>query len=114
MVGMIATISLSSSCTKDMLELEPVLPVDLCDTINVSYTDDILPMVQSKCTDCHYSGSGIGDFNTYVDLKTKVDEGKVYNRVFVLGDMPPVGQAAPDSCEKVLLKAWINLGAPEN
>ncbi len=96
------------SCTKDNLEIEPL---DECDTLMVSYANDIVPIIDFRCTSCHFS-SGIGDFRDYNVLKTKIDAGEFNSRVFVLQDMPPAGPLT--GCEKTVVKAWLNLGAPEN
>lgn len=91
-----------------------------CDTANVKYNDTIKNIVATTCAvaSCHDSGGGApGDFSIYSELKTKVDEGKVHDKVFVniAAPMPPT--SAPkqlSDCEKLKIKRWLNMGAPNN
>jgi hypothetical protein len=107
---------------------DDVKPQDInpCDTMAVSYADTIQVIITRNCGDpangsCHFpapAGNGI-DFTTYAGIKAKVDEGKVFARVFdrVPSQMPPDysnGPRALSDCEQILLRRWIDAGAPNN
>jgi hypothetical protein len=87
---------------------------NVCDTTAVSFANDIMPMIQGNCvTGCHVAGgSGNGIFENYAEVKAKVDNGSMNNRVVVARDMPPSG--ALTSCQILQMQAWILNGAPNN
>jgi hypothetical protein len=98
------------SCTKDK-GLKPK-EVPVCEP---SYTQEIQPMVLSKCatTGCHVPGFPFGDFTNYAGLKAKVDNGRV-NTVIESKVMPPAYSPQLTDEELTHLKCWISNGAPEN
>ena len=85
-----------------------------CDTTAVSFSNDIMPMIQGNCiTGCHVAGgSGSGIFENYAEIKAKVDNGSMNNRVVVQRTMPPGGSLT--ECQILQLQAWILKGAPNN
>jgi hypothetical protein len=101
-----------SSCYKDN---EEYLYGELdCDTTNVSFSADILPIINASCatTGCHVAGgSGNGTFENYTQIKDKVDNGSMLERVVVLKDMPP---SPLTDCQILHFQQWLNEGAPNN
>lgn len=87
---------------------------NICDTSTVSFTNDIMPMIQGNCiTGCHVAGgTGSGIFENYAEVKAKVDNGSMNNRVVVTQDMPPSSALTP--CQIQQMEAWILNGAPNN
>lgn len=86
-----------------------------CDVSNVSYAESIEPIIQSKCatSGCHVAGgTGNGLLESYANVKAKVDNGSMFNRVVDLRDMPP--GSPMDDCQVLLFETWINDGAPNN
>jgi len=110
-----------SSCTYDKSdEPQPEVP-EVCDTLNVSYSTDIMPIIMFNCAisfGCHVSGgSAPGDFMSYADLKAKADNGTLKNRVVVSKNMPPTYSEGPtaladSSIQKI--DCWIKDGALKN
>lgn len=114
------------SCTFQTVDdLRP--EIDPCDTITVTWTNTIVPILTLNCAnndfndngDCHGAGSAIWDQTIYQNVKDKVDEGKIQDRA--LGNaqfpMPPAftqGPPALSECDKKLIQRWIDDGAPEN
>ena len=101
------------SCYNDNEE-ELYGPVS-CDVSAVSYTNDVLPIINASCatSGCHVSGgTGPGDFSNYNDLKGKVDNGSFENRVLVQKNMPP--STPLSDCELAILQAWLDNGAPND
>ncbi len=96
-----------------------VQPEMLCDTANVAYMADIVPILQSRCAiaDCHVpGGDGTGDFTTYAGLLSQVQNGNLLQAVQHLPGaipMPPSGEVIP-TCEIAHIVAWVNAGAEEN
>jgi len=111
-------IEMVSSCTYDKSD-EP--QPEVCDSLNVSYSTDIMPIIMLNCAisfACHVKGgSAPGDFMIYADLKAKADNGTLKNRVVVLKDMPPIYSNGPTSLADSSIQkidCWIKDGAPQN
>lgn len=113
-------ILLLHSCTKDQGRTPgtPGIPDTYCDSVVMSYSVNIGPLIQnsgcSGSSSCHFIGSPQGDFTAYEGLKEKVDNGSLRKRVFEGNPsfMPPAG-ILPDSSLK-MLDCWIKSGAPNN
>lgn len=77
-----------------------------CDTAAVSFANDIMPMIQGNCvTGCHVAGgTGNGIFENYAEVKAKVDNGSMQQRVVITQDMPP-GTSLTD-CQISQMEAW--------
>lgn len=83
-----------------------------CDK-EISYKDDVVPIINTYCIACHSANNGvIGDFSTYNGLKTDADNGTLNLRVLVLKDMP---QGTPMSDElRNKISCWLKQGAANN
>jgi hypothetical protein len=105
------------SCRHDALD--GAMPEPVCDTLNVSYAGDIVPIMQMRCAvpGCHIpGGTGTGDLTTWAGLRTQVDNGKLIpsiNRTVGAIPMPPDGSMIP-TCDILMIEAWVNGGAQDN
>lgn len=89
-----------------------------CDTLNVTYTGTVKPLVELKCKGCHSGSapSGGWDFTTYTDLNTVALNGKLagaINHSPGFSPMPKNGQKLSD-CDINKIEMWIADGAPNN
>lgn len=97
---------------------EELYPNSFCDTVNVSYSGAISPIVQARCATpgCHVAGgSGTGDFTVFTELKEQVDNGRLMLSLRGGADaipMPPDG--ALRDCEVEQFQLWVNAGAPND
>ncbi|TVQ50894.1 MAG: cytochrome c [Saprospirales bacterium] len=97
---------------------EDLFPNSKCDTENVSYLSDILPILELNCIVCHSQSvaeAGIV-LEGYDNLKFWVDNGRVQGSIkheVGFSPMPPLGYELSD-CEVNKILSWIELGAPEN
>lgn len=83
-----------------------------CDK-EISYKDDIVPIINTYCVSCHAANNGaIGDFSTYTGLKTDADNGMLNMRVLVLKDMPQLTPMDDELRNKI--SCWIKQGARNN
>ncbi len=97
---------------------EDLFPDRKCETENVSYLSDVLPILELNCIVCHsqlVAEAGI-ILEGYDNLKFWVDNGRVQGSIkqkvgFV--PMPPLGYELSD-CEIGKILSWIEQGAPEN
>ena len=108
-------------CTKENEEkLSSSTGTTTCKTDSMSYSANVLPIMQSYCFSCHGNGStgGSGGINLqgYDNLKPYVDNGKlVGNITHAPGYVPmPYGQPKMPDCEINQIVAWVNQGAKDN
>lgn len=116
-------ITFLGACTSDSMEDEPTPDPNpnpsTCNTTNMKFSTDIMPIIQTNCYGgCHNGSSPLSGFSfeTYAGVKAKVDEGRLYGAIshqagFVA--MPQNGGKLPD-CEIAKIKSWIDAGAPNN
>jgi hypothetical protein len=105
---------LSSSCTKTKAKMqEPPAPVETCAP---HYLTEIRPFIISRCavSNCHVANFPFGNFDSYDDLKKRIDNGRLQTLVFEQKLMPPPGAIQLTEQELSLLKCWMDNGAPEN
>jgi hypothetical protein len=94
-----------------------------CDTLNVSFTKNINPILQKQCMGCHTdvsTGGGIV-FTSYENVKavasdkSKGPEGRLLG---ALSHLPayssmPKGGTKPDNCKLRQIELWIQAGMPQ-
>ena len=105
-----------TSCYYDVEE--ELYPQGSCNVSNVTYQNDIAPLVQSNCLSCHALGSSTSSINLegYAKLKLQIDNGRFLGSVqhksgFIA---MPEGSSKLPSCSISKIEAWISAGAPNN
>jgi hypothetical protein len=102
-----------AACQKDKVSQ------DIC-TIpsTVSYQQDIRPIMDAKCNNCHnYPGTGGIYLDSFQMVHNLATSGILMG--CLTGDpnytpMPPEGNSVVEKCELTLLQNWITAGAPNN
>ena len=104
-------------------ELYPDSGSTICDTVSVSYANDIVPIVSSKCSNpsCHAgvnAAAGI-PLETYAGVKAYLDADKALFISSIIWDgnasnMPKGASAKMSDCNINTIRAWINNGYPNN
>jgi hypothetical protein len=79
-----------------------------CDTLNVTYTVQIKPFFDSKCTSCHSQGSTFPALDNFSDAHTyAITPGNLlYAKVSTNHK-----STNPDACEIAQVKKWVDTGA---
>ncbi len=97
-----------------------------CDTTDVSYANDIAPIISSNCagTDCHTGSSPLSGkpFNDYAGVKAQVDAQRLVGSIKHLQGFLPMPRKDDGSADATMLKdceinkieSWVNAGAPNN
>jgi hypothetical protein len=106
-----------------------------CATKQVSYRNDIAPILQSRCALCHRApeGSAYQGIGLALDNYDALMQGTIYGPIITVGDsrrsilnMLVEGRAARQQCmlhqnggalnerEITLLRDWVNQGAQDN
>jgi hypothetical protein len=93
---------------------EELYPNSDCETVNISFSGNILPLVQANCaiSGCHVSGTGRVVFTDYQGIKTVVDDGRLAQKVIISRSMPP--DRPLTNCQIEQIQAWIDQGALNN
>lgn len=106
---------LLSSCKKDNAE-KMYPPAGGCDTRNVSYANDIRPVITAQCLDCHSRGLSRYTFATHADVQSAALNGRLVATVRHAPGAAPMPKDAPklDSCTIEKIIKWVDAGAPDN
>lgn len=89
-----------------------------CDTLDVSYADDIAPIMNQYCNSCHNPAFSAGGIITdsYNELKKYAADSSLVGSVKHEANYSPMPQGMPklDSCDIKLIEAWVNQGTKNN
>ena len=90
----------------------------VCDFTQVSYTNDVSPVLTQYCMSCHSESTKFGNVSLegHNNVKIYANNGSLYGAVAHTGNysiMPPSGQKIPP-CDIDKLKAWIDAGSLNN
>jgi hypothetical protein len=113
----------------------PLVLLISCATQQVSYRDDVAPLLQNRCITCHTppEGSGYKAIELRLDSHDALMSGTIYGPIIIAGDSRRSilnklveGRAAQAQCmlhqsdgplseqERELLSDWVNQGALDN
>jgi len=88
-----------------------------CDTQGVTYSNEVAPLLASRCTGCHSGATPQGNLRltTYDEVKAAAQSGKLYGSVAQLPGYAPMpkGGSALSPCFVSKIKAWIDNGMPQ-
>ncbi len=103
-------------CSTDVEE--ELYPSIECQTAEMSYTADILPIIESNCYQCHDAANNFGGITLegYEGLKTFADNGLLVGTIRHESGFSFMPQGAPQllSCEIEKIEAWIEQGTKDN
>jgi uncharacterized membrane protein len=84
-----------------------------CPPTPPSYAHDIAPLIQARCSMCHFPGTTIAPFSlaTYSDVgpRAMLVYGQVYTCTMPKAPAPPLTDA-----ERTLFLTWLTCNAPNN
>lgn len=111
------SLALLSACYYDKEE-ELYPATGTCDTTNISYAADILPVLQSNCISCHSTTLTQGNINleTYPSLSAAIASGKFSGAVNHQSGFSPMpkGGGKLSQCNLEKINHWISIGYPNN
>ena len=91
-----------------------------CDTVNMKYTTDVVPILQANCYSCHGEGNTAGSggisLDSYDNLKEYADNGILAGNItHAAGYVAmPYGLPKLPDCEINTILDWINRGSQNN
>jgi hypothetical protein len=90
----------------------------ICDTVNITFTNVISPIISNSCKGCHSGSTPSGGITLilYNDIKAQIDNGKLWTSINLnTGQpkaMPPGGKLS--NCKISQIRIWKDAGAPNN
>ena len=89
-----------------------------CDTVNMTYSANVKPILQANCYSCHGNGQVNGNvtLDSYAGVKAVADNGKLIGVITHAAGFPqmPQGGSKLSDCNINKIKDWINRGTPNN
>lgn len=97
----------------------------VCDTLNLSYQNDIQPILVNNCYICHSSANYISsgsnvNLEGYSNVKSQLDQGYIIPNIKHINvpgktiDFMPKNASMLPACDIEQIQAWYNAGAPNN
>lgn len=112
------TIIIAVSCSKSNEEDMTTPAPSGCDTVNMTYAADVVPILKANCYSCHGNGEKDGgvSLGTYNDVKVQADNGALLGAItHASGYTPmPLNGAKLSDCNISVIRDWINRGALNN
>lgn len=111
---------LFSSCSWN--NEEELYANEICDTSNVTYTNDVKPIFQDNCYSCHGPGA-VGTYSgdllqleNFAHIQRVVNNGKLLRNIkHEQGGIPmPYEGTKLSDCKINKIENWINQGFPKN
>jgi hypothetical protein len=99
-----------------------VQQVSTCDSVNVGYRKDIVPILTKYCYSCHAGANpavGNIDFSDYTQIALLTADSPYYVLNVISHNprfrtMPPAPLEAPDNCDIAKVRKWTQMKAPNN
>jgi hypothetical protein len=94
-----------------------------CDTVNVTYSGTVLPIISDNCKTCHSGGAPQGNvlLEDYASISAagKITAGQYGSLYGVISHHPdnspmPKNGTQLSDCKIKQIKAWIDAGTPNN
>lgn len=89
-----------------------------CDTTNVTFSAKVAPVIQNKCQGCHSNTLQSGGVNLegHANIQAYALNGRLYGSISHAAGYKamPQGQPKMDDCTILIIKKWIDDGAPNN
>jgi mono/diheme cytochrome c family protein len=116
LVGWICIYCLLPSCVSNVEE--ELYPPETCDTMQVTYSGTIAPLIAQNCFECHGGDATISGIplEGYDNLKAMVDAERLVGAVRHLDGFSAMPKDAPSlsECKLLQIEKWVNNGAPDN
>lgn len=121
---LLLTTAISLIACNDKVIAPPSRPVkhhtttQSCDSFSVSFSKDILPLIEKHCWECHGAESpthGIA-LDSYENIIIFGQEGTLYSSIVHDGNAAPMPWQKPklDTCSITMVKKWIKQGMKNN
>jgi hypothetical protein len=107
-----------AACTKQNEQTLKGQVSTTCDTVNMRYSVNVLPIITTNCYRCHANGivNGGVTLDGYANLVKQVTNGNLIPAItHAPGYVPmPYDGGKLSDCDIAIIQAWINRGSPDN
>lgn len=101
-----------SAC--DYANEEELTPENGCNAMDVSYINEVIPILEASCISCHNSAGSLGGVNleTYDGVAFVAENGTLSGSINHADGFSPMPQGMPklDSCTIAKIDSWIDDG----
>lgn len=105
-----------SSCYND--NYQSLYPSGPCNTSQVTYSKDVWPVINARCTSCHSGATPYGGIalENYNDVVVMANNGKLMGSIrYDAGYSPmPKDGAKLSNCDIAKIGKWVKDGTPNN
>ena len=117
--AIVILIGVAVSCTKQSEDvLKSQVDNGTCDTANMQYSANVLPILVANCYSCHANGivNGGVSLDGYSNVVTQVQNGSLIKAItHAPGVVPmPFDGGKLSDCNIAIIQAWVNESAPDN
>ncbi len=109
----ISGLLLLSSCYYDNYD-DLATTANACDTINMTYSTNVSPILSQSCVGCHSGGAPAGNIplETFSEVKVQAVNGKLLGSIKHQSGYSamPKNQSQLSVCDINKVEAWINQG----
>jgi hypothetical protein len=96
----------------------PITTLPTCDTVNMKFTANVVPILSANCYSCHGNGRTFGGVNldTYANVKLLANDGSLLGAITHASGFSPMPKNAAQlsNCDINKIRDWINRGALNN
>lgn len=115
---MVFTLLVTESCYYDHEELLYPESVNCTPLVNPSFVTDILPILNTRCNNCHagtYASGGV-KLDTYSNVMISVNNGSLLGSITYKNGFSPMPKNAGklSACEIQKIQEWIAAGPTNN
>ncbi len=116
LTGFIVLIGLNSCYYDNVEDLYPQTPT--CDTIDVTYSGSVVPIMDANCTGCHSGSAPAGNISlaNYNEIVASAQNGSLLGVIRHdngWSPMPKNGNKL-DDCSITKIEIWVESGTPNN
>jgi len=116
MIGWTLVLFTMSSCAYN--SEESLYPEGDCNFENVSYTEEVLPIITEHCYGCHNAAANFGNVNVegHEQISIYVSNGELLGSIRHASGFSPMPQSRAQlvECDIERIAQWIEEGAPNN
>lgn len=124
-ISLALTVFMFIACSKDNeQDTDPTPDPDpvpgSCDTANMKYTANVVPILQSNCYGCHGANTNSGGngiiLEGYANIETRAKNGTLIGVITHASGFPAMPKDGPklSECNINKIKSWVNHGAENN
>lgn len=117
-IVIVSAIVTFQACSKDSEDQQQQQPPGTCNTQDMKYTVNIVPILTANCFECHGNGTATSGVNleTYSSVKSLADNGKLVGVVSHAAGFKqmPYNKPKLSDCDINRIKSWVAAGALNN